>query len=91
MGRHKPTLIHFNICGFIGKTVEIKFFCEFHGRVARPIFAAFSAKFWNEFYRPPDSIQRNYNALPGIVAPGIVAPATADKAVHIDARIHSPS
>ena len=74
--------VHFNICWFVRKAVEVELFREFYSTVTSPGFIAFPAELRNEFDWPPHLIERD-NQTPSRV----VAPICSYKAEHVNVGV----
>ena len=74
--------VHFNICWFVRKAIEVELFRKFYSAVTGPGFIALPAKLRNEFDWPPHLIERD-NQTPSRV----VAPICSYKAEHVNVGV----
>ena len=77
-----PTLINFNICRFIGKTVQVEFFGRLNGSITSPVLIANLAKLWNKLHWPPDARKRDYQTFPCAITSQVTY-----KLIHLDVRV----
>ena len=77
-----PTLINFNICRFIGKTVQVEFFRRLNGCIASPVLIAHLTKLWDKLHWPPDTRKRDYQTFPRAITSKITY-----KLIHLDVRV----